>query len=88
MLAECNNQPNWQMGYVGECNNLPLNKLIIMVNSRAIVTRQIQSLRYWPYWQYVYITMLKTLAILAVCLYPPVDICSVLKWEMRLTQGL
>ena len=57
-------------------NNLPLNKLIIlMVTSHVIVTILIK---------------LKTLSILAVSLYPPVCIytCYVLKWEMGIPQGL
>jgi hypothetical protein len=73
VLAECNNQPNRQMGYVGECNNLTLK---INNNGKLTCYRDTPN------------TMLKTLAILAVCLYPPVNICNVLKWEMRLTQGL
>ena len=74
MLARCNNQPNRQMGYVGEMQQSTSKQ--INNNGKLTCYRDTPN------------TKLKTLAILAVCLYPPVDICNVLKWEMRLTQGL
>ena len=74
MLARCNNQPNRQMEYVGEMQQSTSKQ--INNNGKLTCYRDTPN------------TKLKTLAISAVCLYPPVGICNVLKGEMKLLQGL
>ena len=65
---------NRQMGYVGKMQQSTSKQ--INNNGKLTCYRDTPN------------TKLKTLAILAVCLYPPVGICNVLKWEMGLPQGL
>ena len=88
MLARCNNQPNRQMGYVGEMQQSVGKMQQSVGKMQQSTSKQINNNSKLTCYCDTPNTKLKTLAILAVCLYPPVGICNVLKWEMGLPQGL
>jgi hypothetical protein len=59
VFAKCYNQPNWQMRYVGEIQQ-STSKQINNTYGNLTCNRDKPNMK------------LKTLSILAVCLYPPV----------------